>query len=85
MDFVPRKKLNEIAKKYSWDKKYRKFSCWDQYLAMSFGQISGKDSIRGLCLCLNAHQKKLYNLGFKSTKIARKTLHDANEKRDYNI
>ena len=85
MDFVPRKKLNEIVKKYKLDKKYRKFSFWDQYLAMSFGQLSGKDSIRGLCLCLNAHEKKLYHLGFRSRIIARKTLHDANEKRNYKI
>lgn len=85
MEYAPRHILNECAKKYGGDKHARIFSCWEQFLAMSFGQLSGKDSIRGLSLCLNAHQNKLYHLGFSHQKVARKTLHDANEKRNWKI
>lgn len=85
IEFAPRKKLNEYAEKYGWKKRAKNFSCWEQFLAMSFAQLSNTDSIRNLISCLNAHQNKLYHMGFSGKKIARKTLHDANEKRDWKI
>jgi hypothetical protein len=85
MEHAPQHILREYVEKHGWTKRSKTFSSWEQFLAMSFGQLSGKDSIRGLVLCLNAHHNKLYHLGFTGRKIARKTLHDANEKRAWEI
>lgn len=83
-DFIPRYELEKCVQKYKGDYKIRTFSCWDQFLAMSFGQLTFRSSLRSIIICLNAHQGKLYHVGFRS-KVARKTLTDANESRDWRI
>lgn len=85
MDFVPRKKWNEIAQKYGWDKRAKTFSPWEHFLSLSFAQLGGIESIRSLELCFSVHESKLYHLGFSGRSIARKTLHDANEKRNWKM
>lgn len=62
----------------------QKLSCREQFLAMSFGQLSCRESLRDTVSCLSAHKQKLYHLGFGGV-IARSTLAEANEKRDWNI
>ena len=83
-DFIPRYELEKCVKKYKGDYKVKSFSCWDQFLAMGFGQITFRSSLRSIITCLNAHRGKLYHVGFRST-VARKTLTDANESRDWRI
>lgn len=60
------------------------FPCWQQFLCLSFGQLTFRESVRSIVLCLNVHPTKLYHLGFTaSPKLS--TLCEANEKRDWRI
>src|ERR1017187_4495663 len=56
----------------------------DQYLAMAFAQLTYRESLRDIEACLRSVTGKLYHLGFRST-VARSTLADANETRDWRI
>ena len=61
-----------------------KFSHLDQFLSMAFAQLTYRESLRDIETCLRAHQTKLYHLGIRGN-IARSTLADANESRDWRI
>src|SRR5438128_11647024 len=60
------------------------FSHWDQFLCMTFAQLTARTSLRDITTCLRSHQRKLYFAGFRGP-IARTTLADANERRDSRI
>ncbi len=62
----------------------KSFPCWQQFLCLCFGQLTHRESTRSIVLCLNAHPKKLYHLGFSSP-LKLSTLCDANEQRDWRI
>ena len=62
----------------------RGFSCWDQYLAMAFAQLTYRESLRDIEACLGAMRGKLYHMGFRGS-VARSTLADANETHDWRI
>lgn len=62
----------------------RGFSCRDQYLAMSFAQLTYRESLRDIEACLAAMRGKLYHMGFRG-KAARSTLADANDAHDWRI
>ena len=62
----------------------RTFSHWDQYLTMAFAQLTYRESLRDIEACLRSVTGKLYHLGIRS-KVARTTLADANESRDWRI
>lgn len=51
---------------------------------MAFAQLTGRESLRDIEVCLRAHQAKLYHLGIRS-RVARSTLAHANEQRDWRI
>jgi hypothetical protein len=76
--------FNQCVEAYHGHKNIKKLSCHEQFLAMLFGQFSYRESLRDVVACLSAHKSKLYHLGFKSS-IARSTLAEANEKRDWRI
>jgi len=61
-----------------------KFSHLDQFLCLAFAQLTYRESLRDIETCLRAHQAKLYHLGIRGN-IARSTLADANESRDWHI
>ena len=61
-----------------------KFSHLDQFLCMAFAQLTFRESLRDIETCLRANASKLYHLGIRGG-IARSTLADANEKRDWRI
>ena len=61
------------------------FSCLDQFRSLAFAQLTWRESLRGIEACLNAQASKLYRLGFRSTRIARNTLSNANAVRDWRI
>lgn len=84
MNLVDRYRFEECVNRYQGDKRVRELSCRDQFLAMAFGFLSFRRSLRDILVCLDAHQAKLYHLGFRS-KVQRSTLSDANEKRDWRI
>jgi hypothetical protein len=76
--------LDRCIQRYGGNRRMRRFSCRDQYLAMAFAQLTYRESLRDIEACLGAVPDKLYHLGFRSS-VARSTLADANEKRDWRI
>lgn len=70
----------------TWEghKAVRRLSCREQFLAMAFGQLAYRESLRDVVTCLFAQRTKRYHLGFRAP-IARSTLAEANEKRDWRI
>jgi len=85
IEFVSWYLFDQCVAKYKGNSKIRKLTCRDQFLAMMFGQLTNLKSLRGIILCLNAHSKHLYHLGFKSKKLVLSTLTRANENRDWRI
>src|SRR5205809_886711 len=72
------------VRRHDGNKSIRRFSCWEQFLAMAFAQLTYRESLRDIEVCLAAHQKHLYRSGFRSM-VRRSTLADANENRDWRI
>jgi hypothetical protein len=70
--------------RYRGDYQQKSFSCWDQFLAMSFAQLTYRESLRDIEACLRSMSGKLYHVGFRG-RVARTTLADANESRDWRI
>ena len=66
MDLVPRYEFNQCVKRYSGTKVPRKFSYWDQFLAMAFAQLTYRESLRDIEVCLSALGAKTYHMGFRS-------------------
>jgi hypothetical protein len=84
ISFLPDREFRRCVERYQGDIRLRGFSCWDQYLAMAFAQLTYRESLRDIEACLRSMQGKLYHLGFRS-KVARSTLADANESHDWRI
>jgi hypothetical protein len=84
ISFLPDREFRRCVTRYGGDSRLRGFSCWDQYLAMAFAQLTYRDSLRDIEACLRALGGKLYHLGFRG-RVARSTLADANETHDWRI
>ena len=84
ISFLPDREFRRCVERYQGDSRLRGFSCWDQYLAMAFAQLTYRESLRDIEACLRSMQGKLYHLGFRG-KVARSTLADANESHDWRI
>ena len=84
MGFVPRRPFDTCVGRYQGQRRVRRFSCRDQFLAMAFAQLTYRESLRDIETCLRAMGPKLYHAGFRS-RVSRSTLADANEHRDWRI
>jgi hypothetical protein len=84
MDYLPAYEFQKCVNRYSGDYRSRSLSCRDQFLAMAFAQLTYRESLRDIEACLQSISGKLYHMGFRGT-IARSTLADANESRDWRI
>lgn len=84
MEFLPLKAFHRCVKKYSGEYKVKSFSCLDQFYCMAFAQLTYRDSLRDIEACLRSQKRILYHMGFRSV-VARNTLANANEKRDWRI
>lgn len=84
MDFVPYYEFCKCVKRYSGDYKIKSFSCWEQFLCMSFAQLTYRESLRDIQECLRAVQQKLYHMGFRGN-VSRNTLANANQVRSWRI
>jgi hypothetical protein len=82
--FLPDREFRRCVARYDGDAGLRDFSCWNQYLTMAFAQLTCRESLRDIEACLRALGAKLYHMGFQG-KVARSTLADANESRDWRI
>src|ERR1035438_8332702 len=84
MDWVHGEQFRRCVNRYQGNYRIRNFSCWDQFLAMSFAQITSRDSLADIEVCLRSRPDQLYRMGFRSA-IAHRTLADANSSRDWRI
>jgi len=84
MDFLPWSTFARLVERYRGDHRVRTLTCGEQYRAMAFAQLTYRESLRDIETCLSAQADKLYHMGFRE-KIARSTLADANETRDWRI
>lgn len=84
LDFVNKYEFEKIVKKYNGNYRVRELNCWNQFIQLFFGQLTNLNSLRDICLCLKAHNNKLYHLGIKNY-VSHTTLSRANEKRDWQI
>ncbi len=84
MDELPSYEFRKCVARYGGDHKLRGFSCWDQFLCLSFAQLTYRESLRDIQACLRSVQPKLYHMGFRG-KVSRSTLADANESHDWRI
>lgn len=84
MDLLPMDEFRKCVNRYNGNHNTRTFSCLDQYLCMAFAQLTYRESLRDIEVCLRSMQKKLYHIGIRG-KISRSTLADANENRDWRI
>ncbi len=84
MDVIPRRAFERCVQHYRGQHRVHAFSCYDQFLCMAFAQLTYRESLRDIETCLRAVQPKLYHAGLRG-RVARSTLADANETRDWRI
>ena len=84
MSLIPERDFKTCVDRYKGNYRARNFSCKDQFLVMSYAQLTGRDSLRDIENCLTALSSKLYHCGI-SYAVPRNTLAKANEKRDWHI
>ena len=84
MDFLPLYTFRRCVARYPSSYPTKTFSHLDQYLCMAFAQLTFRESLRDIEVCLRAQDAKLYHLGIRGH-VARSNLADANEKRDWRI
>ena len=85
MDHLPRRTFQRLVGRYDGNSWVKSFTCWDQFLCMVFAQLTYRESLRDIEACLGAVPEKLYHLGFRTRTVARSTLADANERRDWRL
>ena len=85
MDFLPRDEFRRCVQRYKGQHKVQKFSCFDQYLCMAFAQLTGRESLRDIEVCLRTFGPKLYHAGFRCPRVSRNTLSNANNVRPWQI
>lgn len=84
VEYIPRYQFDKLVKLYKGDWHTKNLSSYNHLLHLLFGQLTGCDSLRDICLCLEAHNKTLYHLGFRKA-VSHTSLSRANESRDYRI
>ena len=84
MQHLPLTTFRRCVTRYRGEFKVKSFSCLDQFLCMAFAQLTYRESLRDIEVCLRAQSSKLYHLGIRSV-VARNTLANANAVRDWRI
>jgi len=84
MVFLPQHTFRRCVQRYDGNRHIKSFTCQDQYRSMAFAQLTYRESLRDIEACLSAQSNKLYHMGIRA-RVARSTLAEANEKRDWRI
>ena len=84
MGLVSSTSFQTIVNRHFGDYKVRDFSCWKQFLCMAFGQLTHRESIADIVLCLKANANKTYHLGIGEV-VAVSSITRANEGRSFQI
>src|SRR6266478_5013927 len=83
-DLIHPEQFRRCVRRYGGDYKIKTFSCWNQFLCMTFGQLTFRESLRDVETCLRSRQDQLYHLGIRG-EVSHSTLADANRERDWRI
>ena len=84
MDFLPWKTFHRIVDRHHGDRYVKSMTCAEQFRVMALAQLTYRESLRDIEVCLSAQSAKLYHMGLRQ-EIKRSTLADANEARDWRI
>ena len=84
MDFLPWSTFTRIVERHGGDRYVKSLACTEQFRVLAFAQLTYRESLRDIEVCLSAQATKLYHMGFRH-EIKRSTLADANETRDWRI
>ena len=84
MSYLSHTDFTRCVDRYNGNYRVHHLSCWDQFMAMVFAQLTHRESLRDIEVCLQAHHSKLYHCGL-SRVVKRSTLASANEERDWRI
>ena len=84
MAHLPLHTFRRCVQRYPAKYPTKTFSHLDQFLCLAFAQLTFRESLRDIETCLRAHHAKLYHLGIRGH-VAKSTLADANEQRDWRI
>jgi hypothetical protein len=84
LNFMPKHEFDQCVLRYGGNYRTRSFSCYDQFLCMAFAQLTSRESLRDIEICLKAMSHKLYHVGFRGA-VSKSTLSEANEKRSSEI
>ena len=77
--YLDRNHFNYLVRKYDSDKYVKHLTGWNQLLALMFGQLSDRESLRDLVVALEVHQSKCYHFGLGRNSIAKTTFDTANQ------
>jgi len=83
LQLLPRHDFEKLVEQHETDRYVKDFTCWRQLTTLLYAQIKGHDSLRDIVTGLSAQSDKWYHIGLNS--VARSTLADANNKRDWHI
>ncbi len=84
LQFVNKYEFEKCVSSYKGDHRVRDLNCWNQFIQLFFDQLTSRNLLRDICLCLKAHKNKLFHLGIKQN-VNQSTLSRANENRDWKI
>lgn len=84
LKFMPKHEFDQCVLRHGGNYRTRSFSCYDQFLCMAFAQLTSRESLRDIEICLKAMSHKLYHVGFRGA-VSKSTLSEANEKRSSEI
>ena len=84
MEFVPWKTFGRIINRHGGDAGVRTLGCADLFRIMAFAQLTWRESLRDIEVCLAANRSKLFHMGLRNVP-ARSTLSDASNLRDWRI
>lgn len=77
LKLIPRHEFEALANQHRKGGKLRKTSRWDQFVALTTGQLAGRTSLRDIESNMKAQENKLYHLGARI--IPRSSLARLNE------
>ena len=85
IEFLDNNKFRHLVDKYDGKRYVKHFTCWNQLLAMMFGQLSNRESLRDLIVAFEAHRANRYHLRLGRKPIAKTTFASAYQNRDYHV
>lgn len=84
LSLVNRYEFQKCVNRYNGDYRTKGLNCWNQFAQLFFGQLTARNGLRDICLCLNAYKNSLYHFGIRQS-VNQSTLSRANENRDWRI